>query len=253
MQGKIFNGKGCSYASYIPTTTEEVAWEVIFEPVINFGSPQKGDFYEKLKLINVAANKLKFNFDKSYGIGFGYLMEKNGKPLGYAIESPIYINRSAADYGATYTATETLNSFLLSKTKYSIQDTAKIQPTNFTISDNDADGEVCYVPNGNLSAKGSLAFYGNGSKSFPLAGNYKALSGSFKVINWAMHYNTKAHLEIWGGSKLLYKSPILDKAATPTKYEANVASLKEVTFKVIYEQAESDWGAAVIEDIILVK
>ena len=253
MQGKIFNGKGCSYASYTPSATEEVAWEVTFEPVTNFGSPQKGDFSEKLKLTNVAANKLKFNFDKNYGICFGYLMEKNGKPLGYAVESPIYINRTAADYGATYTATETLNSFLLSKTKYSIQDTAKIQPKSITISDNDTDGEVCYVPTETLATKGNLNFYGNGNKKFALAGNYKTLTGLFKVNNWAMHYNTKAHVEIWGDTKLLYKSPTLDKAAPSTKYEVNVTSVKEVSFKVVFEQAESDWGAVFLSDIALIK
>lgn len=248
--GKVLNSKGCSYASFVPEKTEEVNWEVFFVSVPNFGSPQKGDFPEKLKLTNIASNKLKFNFDKNYGISFGYLMEKNGKPLGYAIQSPIYINRTIADVGATYTATETKNNFLLSQTKYSILDTAKVQPSQISIAETEAGAEVCYVPaEANVKQKGSLSFFGNGSRIFPLGGKFKRLNGSFKVDNWAMHYNTKATIELWGDGKVLYKSALLDKGALASKYSINVENVKELTFKVIFQQAESDWGAVHFNDI----
>ncbi|HEX8549836.1 MAG TPA: hypothetical protein VF691_22940, partial [Cytophagaceae bacterium] len=76
VRGKVTNSKGCAFASFVPDRTGKVKWEATFEKVQNFHSPQKGDFPDKLKLTNVSLNKLKINFDKTYGISFAYLLKK---------------------------------------------------------------------------------------------------------------------------------------------------------------------------------
>jgi hypothetical protein len=251
--GKISNSKGCGYASFIPEKTGKVSWEVTFEKIQNYGSPHKGDFPEKLKLTNISSNKLKFSFEKNYGICFAYLLEKNGVPLGYSIDSPIYLNRTEADKGATYTATETLNNFLLSETKYNIKDTIATQPKKLSITNDNADGAVCYIEvESSEKANSHLSFYGSGVKSYPLGGNFKRLSGSWKVENGSMHYKTKAKFEIWGDGKLIYNGSLMDKETPAVKYDLDVASVKELAFKVIFQQEASDWGSVDISDIELI-
>jgi hypothetical protein len=252
-EGKVSNSKGAGFASFIPESTGKVSWEVSFERVENVLGTQVGDFNEKLKLTNVSLNKVKFNFDKSYGISFGFLLEKNGVPLGYSIESPIYLNRAYADKGATYTATETFSNFRPSETRFSVQDTAKHQSNKIIISSDDANGAVCYVDVESADhSKGYLFFSGDGTKRFPLEGKFRTLNGAWKVDNGSAHYKTKARFQIWGDGKVIYDAPLQEKGTTPLKFTVEVDQIKEIVFKTVFQQEASDWGSLHISDIELV-
>ncbi len=253
--GKFFNSKGCSYASIIPVRTGETNWEVTFAPIKNILSPVIGEFKEGLKLTNIGQNKIKLNFDKSYGISFGYLVQKNNKPLGYATQSPIYLNKATEDAGATYTATETYSNYIITNIKNSIKDTLKTSQLNYVLSNADEISNVCYEPFATSfikNQKGSISFYGNGTKSFLIAQNFSKLNTKIKINSVVMHYQPKAYFEILGDGVILYKSKILSLKDNELAISIPIKKVREISFKVVFEQEQSDWASILFNDIELV-
>ncbi len=254
-EGKFFNAKGCSYASFTPKNSGETNWEVTFEPIKNILSPIKGEFKEALKLTNIGQNKIKLNFEKSYGINFGYLVKKNDKPLGYAIESPILLNKNNSDVGSTYSATETYSNFITTNTRYSIKDTLKTSQLNYVLTNTDEIGNVCYEPFTSSffkNQKGSISFYGNGTKSFLIAGEFSMLNTKIKINSVGMHYLPNASFEILGDGVILYKSKLLSLKDNELAISIPIKKIKEISFKVVFEQAGSDWASILFNDIELV-
>lgn len=251
--GKVINTKATSFGSFIPTKTGEVDWVATFVRVKNYASPQKGDFYEKLKLSPIANNKLQLNFDKGYGICFGYLVERNSKPLGYALESPIMLNRRSEDFGAKYTATETYNNFLLSKSAFSTKDSIEMANPKVVLNDDgEQEASVCYQLA--TDATTEINFFGNGNKSFVLNKKFKTLKGNFKVENYTTHYyDTKGKLEIWGDGKLLYQSAIKSKKDQGLELNISIENIQTLVFKAKFEQIEINWGKMQISQIELIK
>lgn len=255
-EGKFFNSKGCSYASFMPDSTAETDWEVTFAPSKNILSPVKGEFKEGLKLTNIGQNKIKLNFEKTYGINFGYLVQKNETPLGYAIESPIYLNKTNEDTGATYTATETYSNYTCTNIKFSIKDTLKTQQLNYVLTNADEISNICYQPNATSffkNQKGSISFYGNGKKSFLLAQNFSKLNTKIKINSeFMIHYQPKAYFEILGDGAVLYKSKLMSASDKELAISVNLKNIKELSFKAVFEQKESDWASILFSDIELV-
>jgi hypothetical protein len=120
------------------------------------------------------------------------------------------------------------------------------------ITESNAYSSVCHIgTEGGADTIGNLSFYGNGTSMFYLGGKFKMISATWKVENPNTHYRTKAKVQIWGNGKLIYDGPLQLKGLPVIQVTTDIANVQELSFKVIYQQEESDWGTVRIENIKL--